>query len=892
MYRSELFVPYVPRDNTHPHPSAVCEPINLACAQPPDVTYVPVDALHALSSMQRETIAMIMDAFARGNNFLLGDATGVGKGRTIAGVIGEMVAREAAPRLLWVSANTRLTKDAAVEVCRVGATDDGHRNGAVKYTTYAALLRQHTVDELRTWLAGGSKGLVVLDECHLLRNAKLSYHAVHRLVDGGVHVLYSSATAASLPQHLHYLQGLALWGEGTAFPRYEQFAEAMRKHGTHLMELLAIQMRAAGVYVSRQLSLHDVTVEHRTIRLSPAEARVYDEVAVAARAANIHSGTAHQSLFQNLITALKTPHAIRVAEAELAVGRSVVLSLVGTGEAEAKRAMKRPRGGGLPRACAKYLDEHLMASDLPVNPIDQLIAHFGPEHVAELTGRSKRPIRTDDGIVWSPRPALHEEVEHFRAGRKRIAVVSRAGGVGISLDDGDDGRPRTHVVLELPWSAEDLMQQLGRVHRATSTAPPLYIILSSDVPAEARFASSVVSKLASLGALTKADHRSCAPTLRVPKWTTADRRSIALYFAVARAYDPSRPEAIPVVTRTQALMVAHANSRSEIAAKLHLTRALNIEDGYERAPLLAAAHCLFPAESVPYTQGWNAVTHGKFPAPFRARVRTLLLCHRSAEAQHTLGLLSADLLECIVTWMATPAPRGRCHETAFRLQEHGLADLSAMPLDGIFNRLLGMELRHQQAVFGVGDFMCDPKPAQQIGCLMRVVGARAGPELHASIRAIDYMDFGPHGSGLRIGIEYEARELTAPPSGAQVWQHIKQPGRVAWSAGSEVHFADGTTLRTESPALQAMPHRGFFKTSSDTWHATVARRLRLANMRISGLPACACVVTRNAMACWDRSLKRIVRVPPWGPFRHGAIGLLMRFEQVQVTRARQVHIAD
>ena len=58
------------------------------------------------------------------------------------------------------------------------------------------------------------------------------------------------------------MEGLGLWGEGLPFRNFENFMESITRRGLGAAEMLAMEMKSAGVYVSRGLSFKQAEVLH------------------------------------------------------------------------------------------------------------------------------------------------------------------------------------------------------------------------------------------------------------------------------------------------------------------------------------------------------------------------------------------------------------------------------------------------------------------------------------------------------------------------------------------------------------------------------------------------------------------------------------------------------
>jgi len=638
-----LFVPYVPAKLTggKPHPAVIVESASMAAVTPPDITYKPHLAAEIVSEGLLSDIQLARVIYAGQRHeqrlpdgsragFFVGDGTGVGKGRVLAGIIADNW-NQNRQRAIWLSVNNDLLESARRDLTDLGLAsiplsriNDYPPAGEITlsrgviFSSYSSLIAaaktgEKRIDQIQRWL--GSDVVVIFDEAHKAKNAlaggrgepTLTGQAVIDLQDpernADYRVVYSSATGATDVRNMAYMTRLGLWGIGTSFPGgFQEFMQEIESGGVGAMEMVSRDMKALGMYLSGSISFgvcpHSgkaVEYRERIHLLTPQQRQMYNRAADAwqsvlrnidaalevtnggprARAVALNKFWGdHQRFFRQVICAFKVPSVIAEAEAALSEGKSVVISLVGTGEARTKEQVaKATANGGMledldfsPReVIAAMVDrgfpttlyqdvtdpgtgktiqvpvrdgksnpvqskealrmkqaviDGLSALELPENPLDQLVNHFGERNVAELTGRTRRLIRDSRGHVEYKKRnpegvAMHRtnvhEMEQFQSGKKRVAIISDAAAMGISLhasNRAENRQRRVHVTLELGWSADKQMQTFGRTHRSDQAMPPEYVLLSTELGGEKRFSSTIARRLGSLGALTKGDRRS------------------------------------------------------------------------------------------------------------------------------------------------------------------------------------------------------------------------------------------------------------------------------------------------------------------------------------------------------------------------------------------------
>lgn len=406
------------------HPGDIVESASMAAVDPPDIKYTPrfdkkiiEDGL--LSSLQLETVIyagqrheMKLGDGSRAGYFI-GDGTGVGKGRELAGIALDNW-NQGRKRILWLSINYDLVPSTERDMNSLGTSDiplatlnkysvhtdlEESVGNSLLFASYATLTGKGKdgktrFDQIVKWL--GDDGVIMFDEGHLAKNAVAFGHAeasqrgeaVIDLQTGSKsnpnwRFVYSSATGATELRNMAYMQRLGLWGAGSGFPGgFVEFHNTIDKGGLGASEMVARDMKAAGMYCSRSLSMRGV--DYRSVHhvLTPEQKEIYNLSArawsdvvrnfdVALKQTNATGkakGMAYarlwsgqQMFYRQLMTALKVPPLIQETERILRDGSTyrtesgeqkqipaqVVIGVIGTGEARTKEQVSKAMEFGL-----------------------------------------------------------------------------------------------------------------------------------------------------------------------------------------------------------------------------------------------------------------------------------------------------------------------------------------------------------------------------------------------------------------------------------------------------------------------------------------------------------------------------------------------------------------
>lgn len=318
-------------------------------------------------------------------------------------------------------------------------------------------------------------------------------------------------------------------------------------------EQIMRELKGQGKYISRDLWRGGVEFAVKEVdMLGDTEAAqknrdMYDEAAELARDISIasrkfgrmnkekvNSGLERaliQSYMKQKLFSMRLPDVLAGADAALARGEQVVISIhsvSGDGEMEegvsdtdaeipvnerlrvainkinTDEVKKVGSGDGAEFVNLGEIPEALIAKEtllqrarelpgLP-DPVRTIEQHFGADNVAVITGKRNAEQR-------------REAMAEFQRGIRTVALISKAGKIGISLHD-VNAKKRWMAIADYEWSADTFKQELGRVDRTGQKSSPRLELFASNLAGERKFAATIAARMASLGATSKGSAES------------------------------------------------------------------------------------------------------------------------------------------------------------------------------------------------------------------------------------------------------------------------------------------------------------------------------------------------------------------------------------------------
>lgn len=420
-------------EGAHSHPTKLVQSAAMASVAPPQPSYRPHLPTHiiksgVLSDAQLESVIYAGEAHSRHlagswtlddtfdniqaaaddaenavcfrRGWFLGDGTGCGKGRQVAGVILDNWIK-GRRKAVWLSRSDKLLEDAQRDWSALGMEKllvqplSRFKQGTqirlsegVLFCTYATLRsaeregKASRLQQVLDWLGANFDGAIIFDEAHAMANAaggkgergdvapsqqgRAGLRLQRALPDA--RIVYVSATGATDVRNLAYAERLGLWGgEDFPFANRGEFVQAVEAGGVAAMEVMSRDVKALGLYTARSLSYEGVEVEIVEHALTPEQVAIYDAYAAAFQvihnnlnealeATNVTGESrtlngqaksaaksafegAKQRFFNGLITGMKVVTLIKSVEADIAAGHAPIIQLVSTGEAVMERKL-------------------------------------------------------------------------------------------------------------------------------------------------------------------------------------------------------------------------------------------------------------------------------------------------------------------------------------------------------------------------------------------------------------------------------------------------------------------------------------------------------------------------------------------------------------------------
>lgn len=422
------------------------------------------DGKSALSDEQIEGVNIgLTSLLGSAKRFLLNDAAGFGKTRQIL-AIADQYAKRTRKKVLIIHTGSK-----------GGDTYNQFIAEAEALGIDPSQFEWRTYGYFNTKTENGKYGLVVLDEAQNIKNRNTKWHKDITAINADA-TMYATATPADTAGGMHVLAEL----RGVPLSELQkELGYVQKSNFEDIGDLELVQgYTQLGVAVKMSKIIKDLGAEGLMVRRQyPAKATPQRVNAKASgegskleqRVLKIAEKVTNQKditdALRRVADAAKVDSLIKQVKSAVAEGRKVVV-FVPQHKKQSKAVFKLRTG--------------------------ELVELAIPDTVPKL-----EKALNDAGIEFVPFYGdKQQSAARFQHGDAKVVITTPGkGGVGLNLDDQVGNEPRTMIVAQLPYSAIEWQQMLGRVDRHSTKSKPEVIFLHAGMEGEQRVENILRDKL-------------------------------------------------------------------------------------------------------------------------------------------------------------------------------------------------------------------------------------------------------------------------------------------------------------------------------------------------------------------------------------------------------------
>jgi superfamily II DNA or RNA helicase len=328
--------------------------------------------------------------------------------------------------------------------------------------------------------------LIIVDEAHQFGGIKTANAAIlYATRAAKLPVIALSATLANSPLRLRalgYLLGL--------FPRWFEFWGWALKHGAEEVNIVTWYGGQR-----KQVKTIQFIPEHTVAR--EGVKKIHEEIFTVGKGYRLRSGESPGFPENRIVVerlAFDKTSEIRKAYSEVEKRIKASGSLVISQTLALRQQIELLRVPDLAKMIEDIIEEYSVVVFLNFRESIQQLNHlikFGEEYACIITGAQTEDIR-------------EAQRKLFQTNQSRVCLCTYgAGGLGLDLHD-LCGRPRISI-LNPTWSAVQMVQALGRIHRAGSLSPAVQKLIYAAGTVEEDVAKRVEASLNNLSLLQDGD---------------------------------------------------------------------------------------------------------------------------------------------------------------------------------------------------------------------------------------------------------------------------------------------------------------------------------------------------------------------------------------------------